>query len=112
MVRRLVVEHSAQGAPSHQTAALLLLATRDGAERGAPRDAWLDCVLRAQRWDGAFDGAPLYVVPRRGGVSAWYSSRLATTAICHRALVSELARRAARPDSFELAPALDVPAMA
>ena len=93
--RDRLIDEQARTDTTHQTAALLLLATEgDGALR-EQRRLWLDRVLRAQRSDGAWDDAPVYTVPRRGGLSSWYSSRLLTTAICHRALARALNQKGA-----------------
>ncbi|MEU6709617.1 hypothetical protein [Streptomyces wuyuanensis] len=76
---------------SPQRAALLLLSdpgTPADSDTVPPRrDAWLRCLIRSQRPDGGWDAEPLYSIPVPRHPGAWYSSRTATTSLCHRALV-------------------------
>ncbi len=86
-------------ADTPQTAALLTLTCL-----GAPHQPalaalfdpqWISLILKRQRYDGAWPGEPLYVVPTRGETAGWYASTLVTTALCYDALRTfQLSRRA------------------
>lgn len=50
-------------------------------------DARLTQLCQRQRYDGSWNGEPLFLVPDWRG-TAWYASRTVTTAFCYRALKS------------------------
>jgi hypothetical protein len=76
-----------------QDAALLTAISLDSRSRSLELELdpdldpeWIGAIVRAQRSDGAWDGEPLYSLPAPAGRSAWFSSKLATTSLCRRAL--------------------------
>ncbi len=73
-----------------QSAALLTLICQHPAAPAELRrqfdPAWISLLLKSQHFDGGWAGEPLYVVPKRGEVAAWYTSRLVTSAFGWRAL--------------------------
>jgi hypothetical protein len=68
-----------------QTAALLRLACSQAQARLCLQTGWISLLLKSQRYDGSWEAEPIFLIPGRGG-TAWYSSRLVTTAFCYQAL--------------------------
>jgi len=84
----LLAAWRSRGRVCPQDAALLQLACRFPAAAALRDPAWIERLVRSQRHDGSWDDAPLYVVPSRGNLMNWYSSRMATTALAYHALRS------------------------
>jgi hypothetical protein len=72
---------------SPQEMALLLLAGKWGVGRNFTDGEWINRLIKSQRPDGSWPAEPLFLIPDRRG-TAWYASRLVTTALCYRALKS------------------------
>ncbi len=70
-----------------QEGALLTLACLAAPEQaeGLLRERWPVALLKSQRYDGSWDDEPLFLTADWRG-TAWYSSRLVTTALCYQAL--------------------------
>lgn len=89
-VAALLLDRLAQEAArprlSPQDAALLTLACYAyPAARPLFHPGWLTLLFKSQRHDGSWDDEPLFLIPDRN-LTAWYSSRLVTTAYCYHAL--------------------------
>jgi hypothetical protein len=72
---------------SSQEMALLGLAGKKNPGQELVTEEWRHRLIKNQRHDGSWPAEPLFLIPDRGG-TAWYSSRLVTTALCYRALKS------------------------
>lgn len=68
---------------SPQTAAFFALTEAPVAQTLA---RWRDRLLKSQRHDGSWPAEPLFLIPH-GQRTAWYASRLVTSAFCYWALV-------------------------
>jgi hypothetical protein len=88
----LLEREAARSRLSPQEAAFLILACLTGGTgleeklQMLLRPAWPLRLYQSQRYDGSWAAEPLYGTPTRGEFSAWYSSRLVTTAFCYHAL--------------------------
>jgi hypothetical protein len=71
-----------------QQAALAVLSGVAASGDGALCRSCAETMLRAQRPDGGWSGEALYWAPTQQSPGYWYSSRTATTSLCHRALVA------------------------
>ncbi|MGW8954784.1 hypothetical protein [Streptomyces sp. NPDC055709] len=88
--RPLLLREAERPMITPQRAALLLL-SGPGALAGSPTvpprcEGWVRCLIRSQRPDGGWNAEPLYSIPVPRHPGSWYSSRTATTSLCHRAL--------------------------
>lgn len=81
--------HRGLGRVSCQNAAVLILCCHDGPARGLFDPEWVEMLLRTQHTDGLWDACPVYILPNRGNLSNWYSSKTVTTALCFHALTKK-----------------------
>lgn len=54
---------------------------------------WITQIVRSQRFDGSWNAENLYCFLVQDCAMGWYSSRLATTSYCYRALSTYMARK-------------------